>query len=118
MSRHTTYRGTTIDMDVLRRENENTPALGNMKTNARGDRLGNNGAIIKTADQLAREHHRVQTAVINSGLKGPEPVTPPSVLEDIVPAAVVKQEPKKSKNTKEVELDNGDIIIEDKKNGS
>lgn len=108
MSRHVTYRGTTIDMDTLRRENEKTVAIGNMKVNARGDQLSN-GVITKTADQLARENHRTQSAVISAGLKGPMPAAPASVLD--TPGTVKK--PVANKRTVEKELPSGDIVIED-----
>ena len=106
MSRHTTYRGTTLDMDSIRRENEKVTAIGNMKVNARGDQI-KGGMITKTADQIARENHRVQTAVINSGLKGPPPVSPVAVIDTPKPKA------KETVKTKEVELPSGDIVIEE-----
>lgn len=117
MSRHTSYRGATIDMEALSRENEKTVALGNMGVNARGDKLGQGGVITKTADQIARENHRVQSAIVNTGLKGPVPASP---------AAVIEQKPKPmatsststpvkptARKSKEVELPNGDIQIEE-----
>ncbi len=113
MSRHTSYRGTTIDMDTMRRENEKVPALGNMRTNARGDKLGRGGTITKTADQLARENHRVQSAVIQTGLKGEVPASPAIVEQKQV--TPVKPTVKK---TKEVETPDGDIIIEEDKDES
>lgn len=111
MSKHTTYRGVTIDMDSMRRENEKTPALGNMNVNAKGDRLGRGGAITKTADQIARENHRVQTSIVNTGLKGPVPDSP--AIAEQVPKEQVKPTAKK---TKETELPSGDIVIEDDNN--
>src|SRR6478735_6941955 len=112
MSRHVTYRGTTLDMDSMRRENEKVPAIGNMKVNARGDQI-KNGQITKTADQIARENHRVQSAVVNTGLKGPLPSAVASPTETPIkrPAAKVTTKP-----TVEVELPSGDIIIEEDKN--
>lgn len=107
MSKHVSYRGATIDMESLRRENEQTVAIGNMKVNARGDQL-NRGAIVKTADQIARENHRVQTAIVSTGLKGKQPAAPATLIEKPVEkkAAVVKK-------TIEKELPSGDIVIED-----
>lgn len=107
MSRHTSYRGTTIDMDTMRRENEKVPALGNMNVNAKGDRMGRAGTITKTADQLARENHRVQTTVVQAGLKGPVPDAP--VLAADQTKVVTKPVPAKT----EVELPNGDIVVGD-----
>lgn len=109
MSRHTTYRGTTIDMDSMRRENEKTPALGNMNVNAKGDSVGRGSTITKTADQLARENHRVQSTITHSGLKGPVPTSP----VDIDAPKSVPVKPTVAKKVKETELPSGDIVIED-----
>lgn len=109
MSRHVTYRGATIDMDSMRRENEKTPAIGNMKVNAKGDQI-KGGKVTKTADQLARENHRVQSTVVRTGLKGALPKSPVQAIE--APKAKPKAK-EVAKKTKEVEQDNGDIIIED-----
>lgn len=108
MSRHVTYRGVTLDMEALSRENEKVPAIGNMKVNSRGDQI-DRGQITKTADQLARENHRVQSAIVHTGLKGPLPVDTP-VLEQPKPTKIPKVLEKK---TKEVELPSGDIVIEE-----
>ena len=37
MSKHVTYRGISVDMDGIRRENEHIVALGNARANARGE---------------------------------------------------------------------------------
>ena len=49
---HRTSRGEVVDMDLLRLSNEETIAVGNMKTNARGDELGPGGKIVKTRAQI------------------------------------------------------------------
>ena len=63
MAKHTSYRGSTIDMDSMRRENEKVPAIGNMSVNAKGDKISG-GVVTKTASQIARENHRVQTTIV------------------------------------------------------
>lgn len=108
MVKHVTYRGVTIDMDSMRRENEKTPAMGNMKVNAKGDQI-KGGTVTRTADQIARDNHRVQSAVVSTGLKGKQP-TPVGITIDN-PVKPVK-EPVKTTKSKEVELPNGDIVIE------
>jgi hypothetical protein len=113
MSRHVTYRGVTLDMDSIRRENEKVPAMGNMRVNAKGDQL-KGGMITRTADQIARDNHRVQTAIIRSGLKGPQPVSPAMTLDKPKPTPKAKDPVK----TKEVELPSGDIVIEEDKSES
>jgi hypothetical protein len=107
MSRHVTYRGATLDMDSIRRENERTPAIGNMRVNAKGDQI-RGGVVTKTADQIARENHRVQTTVVKTGLKGPvgkDPAIKPE--ESKKPKSVAKTK------TREKELPSGDIMMED-----
>ncbi len=108
MSKHVSYRGTTIDMDSIRRENESTVAVGNQSVNAKGD-LIKNGMVTKTADQIARENHRVQSLILKTGLKGEMPKNP--MLEND------KVKPKESAKVKEKELPNGDIVLE-KDNGT
>ena len=110
MSKHTTYRGTTIDMDSLSRENEKSSALGNMGVNARGDKLGPGGTVTRTADQLARDNHRVQTSIIQSGLKGEVPESPAVVDQMKQPVKTTAKKPV------EKELPSGDIVIEDDTN--
>jgi hypothetical protein len=111
MSRHTTYRGLTIDMESLTRENEKSVAIGNMRVNAKGDQLGKGGFVTRTADQIARENHRVQSAVVNTGLKGKMPVSEVVSFEAPKPT---KAKPVQATVTKpkETELPNGDIIAE------
>jgi hypothetical protein len=108
MAKHVSYRGITIDMEAMRRENEKVPAIGNMKVNARGDKI-DRGQITKTAEEIARENHRIKTAVVSSGLKGPIPKEDAKLIENKKP--VQKQT---KKDTKEVELPNGDIVYDDK----
>lgn len=60
---HRTARGEAVDMDMLRLSNENTIAIGNMKTNARGDQLGPGGKVIKSRAQVMQEYHKLNTSV-------------------------------------------------------
>lgn len=113
MSRHVSYRGETIDMESMRRENEKVPALGNMGVNAKGDQI-RHGVVTRTADQIARDNHRVQSAIVNAGLKGP---ISKDITEVFVPK-VTKTPAKTTKQSKEVELPSGDIVIEDDIDGS
>lgn len=47
-----TAKGAQIDMLKLINQNELTPAVGNMNVNARGDKLGPGGKIIKQREEL------------------------------------------------------------------
>lgn len=48
---HYTMQGKPIDFDALKTKHEKTIAVGNVKTNARGDTLGKGGKIIKKRDE-------------------------------------------------------------------
>lgn len=50
-------RGKEIDMEKLALKNEKTPAIGNMKVNARGDQLGTAGEIIKTREEILKDYY-------------------------------------------------------------
>ena len=54
---HRSMRGKVVDMDLLRKRNELTPAVGNVKVNARGNELGPGGKIIKRRDEIVKEHY-------------------------------------------------------------
>lgn len=61
MSRSNSYKtmkGKQIDIDLLRKRNEMTPAVGNMNVNARGDELGPGGEIIKTKEETLKEQQK------------------------------------------------------------
>lgn len=50
-----TARGAQVDMNKLVTQNEMTIAVGNAKVNARGDKLGPNGEIIKRREDILKE---------------------------------------------------------------
>ena len=50
-----TMQGKEIDMEKLQMANELTPAVGNVKVNARGDELGPGGKIIKTREEIMKD---------------------------------------------------------------
>ena len=53
-----TMRGKEIDLEKLSLRNETTPAVGNVRVNARGDELGLGGKIIKTREQILEEYYK------------------------------------------------------------
>jgi hypothetical protein len=63
-----TARGEIVDLDMLRLANESVIAIGNMKTNARGDELGPGGRVIKTRAQVMQEYHRVHAPLADNEL--------------------------------------------------
>ena len=50
-------RGKQVDMDLLRKRNELTPAVGNARVNARGDELGPGGQIVRKREDVVKEHY-------------------------------------------------------------
>jgi hypothetical protein len=55
---HTSMQGKEIDMEKLNLINELTPAIGNMKVNARGDELGPGGKIVRTREQILQDYYQ------------------------------------------------------------
>lgn len=80
-----TFQGKQIDMDLLRKKNELTPAVGNARVNARGDELGAGGKIIKKREEVVREYY-----------KGSEPVADEVLSTPVAPESVQQDTPKKS----------------------
>jgi len=52
-----TMQGKVIDLEKLMRQNELTPAVGNMRVNARGDVLGSAGEIVKKREDVVAEYY-------------------------------------------------------------
>jgi len=50
-------RGKEVDMEKMGLRFEKTPAVGNMKVNARGDELGEGGKIVRTREQVLQDYY-------------------------------------------------------------
>lgn len=50
-----TAKGSSIDMNKLINKNELTIAVGNMKVNARGDKIGSGGQVLKATPAQSRK---------------------------------------------------------------
>ena len=80
--------GKEVDMNKLININELTPAVGNMRVNARGDELGPGGQIVRKREELiAAVPENAVPDQIN--IVQDAPATAPSV-QKITPALVVK----------------------------
>lgn len=55
---YTTMRGKEIDLEKLSIRHELTPAVGNVKVNARGDELGPGGQIVRTREQILEDYYK------------------------------------------------------------
>ena len=51
-------RGKQIDMEKLGLMNELTPAVGNVRVNARGDELGPGGKITRTREEILKDYYK------------------------------------------------------------
>jgi len=92
-------RGKPVDMDLLRKRNELTPAAGNAKVNARGDELGPGGKIVKKREDVVKEHYAVAgKARSESGSESaapeeePAPAAPRTTKKTATPAEVAAEE--------------------------
>lgn len=119
-----TAQGRQVDMERLRLQNEMTPAVGNMKVNARGDQLGPGGKVVQTREEMLDQYYKntakkkanvadsIPTSSTNAGrvkqiepddfvdppepTKGPDPI----IIEEEVPMVVEEpSEPVKQKTT-------------------
>jgi hypothetical protein len=57
MKERKSMRGVSVDLGKLMAQQEKNIAVGNTKSNARGDQLGRAGRVVRSADELAREHY-------------------------------------------------------------
>jgi hypothetical protein len=58
-----TSNGRIVDMDLLRQKNELTPAVGNVRVNARGDELGPGGQIVRSREEILKDFYASAEAV-------------------------------------------------------
>jgi hypothetical protein len=74
---HRTMRGKIVDMDLLRKRNELTPAIGNARVNARGDELGPGGKIVRKREDIIRDYYDKNPNSVrdDSGRAKKKPVT-------------------------------------------
>jgi hypothetical protein len=104
-----TAMGKPINLDTIIANSENTIAVGNMKTNARGDELGKGGRVVKTKEQVMAEYYALNTPTITQTAIKPDivpvnnqnkileddwadpdvsvtPLAPPTAMEQAVPS--------------------------------
>ena len=90
MATYKSAMGKAIDIDSLRVANENVIAVGNMRTNARGDELGAGGKVLKTRSQLMQEYHKLNTPTASHDdvVSASNDTPPRSVTKLVQPTAV------------------------------
>jgi hypothetical protein len=89
-------QGQIIDMDKLMQKHELTPAVGNAKMNARGDKLGPGGKIVKTREEVVAEYYEANPkAKIKAKAAGAK------IVETPAPQPTATQAPKAKKSQTE-----------------
>lgn len=73
-------RGKTVDLDILRKKNELTPAVGNARVNARGDELGPGGKIVRKREDIVKEHYRKGSRMQDEIGSAPKKATPEETI--------------------------------------
>ena len=88
-----TAQGKPVDMDALRISNERTVAVGNMKTNARGDELGPGGVVVRTRDQVMKEYYDSNAVYTKERVENQqEAARAPKLDQTDIPADILEQD--------------------------
>ena len=119
--KYRTAKGKMIDMEAMRTANERTVAAGNMKVNAKGDKLGKGGKVVKTVKQRATERHQSVKQTTQASLKkpletketkiNPEPKPKPEPIEEAEFTTETIRKRDDGSSYKEVMTPEGDIQI-------
>ena len=96
---HRSMRGKVVDMDLLRKRNELTPAAGNAKVNARGDELGPGGMIVRKREDIVKEHYA------QAGKARPDSGTAKPKTADVEEQPVVETKPVARRTTRKAVID-------------
>ena len=88
-----TMQGKSIDMDLLRQRNELTPAVGNVRVNARGDELGPGGKIIRKREEVLRDYYEANVPATEFETPQPAP------KQEAQPETAVEVEQPKAKTS-------------------
>ena len=124
-------RGISIDLDALMAKAGEATAVGNMKVNANGDKLGRGGEVVQSNEERVRAYYKNNPrSSTSASLKGNIPTAKlqPDVASEVKTAATAKENirtqkakpapvaepdefdaPQEPVGYKEVTLPNGDI---------
>jgi hypothetical protein len=97
-----------MDALIAKQAKENTPAVGNMRVNAKGDKLGPGGEIVQKNEDRVRAYYRdnPRSSTSKASLRGPDAPPAPTDAEaraeakakrDAAKADKLKQEATKTK---------------------
>ncbi len=93
-----TMQGKSIDMDLLRQRNELTPAVGNVRVNARGDELGPGGKIIRKREEVLRDYYEENVPAVE--FETPQPAPKQEAQPEQTSVEVEQPKPKTSVKAK------------------
>ena len=107
---HRSMRGKIVDMDLLRKRNELTPAIGNARVNARGDELGPGGKIIRKREDVIKDYYENNPNAVkdDSGRAKKKNVTIQQEAEKNT--ALSEEEQEMFQDDEWVEDDNGNFV--------
>lgn len=90
-----TAAGKSIDMEALRLKHETTPAVGNMRVNARGDELTPDGKVIKQRNEAVQDnYYNLHAPLPTDGIiPDSSPITP---VTPVTPVELAEELPEKS----------------------
>lgn len=110
---HLSMQGKAIDMDLLRQKNELTPAVGNVRVNARGDELGPGGKIVRKREEVMADYYRDHPDAVPDEVPG-RGVNVVEKEATVVPKqATTKAKAKVSKTTKVKEAETVEVKTEE-----
>jgi hypothetical protein len=113
---HTSMRGKRVDMDLLRKRNELTPAVGNARVNARGDELGSGGEITRKREAIVQEHYAQAGKARPDSGRAESPDNQTEVEQPATKLAPAKKSSKKSQSKVEQQLTTAEKEIEEQVN--
>lgn len=90
----TVYRsmqGKEIDMNKLINLNETTPAVGNMRVNARGDELGAGGKIVRKREEIIAASNAPTPVPDQVNIRAVPPA-PVVAVPPVAPTIIVKKD--------------------------
>ena len=102
-------RGKVVDMDLLRKRNELTPAMGNARVNARGDELGPGGKILRKREEIVADHY----AQAGTAAHASAPENTVVEQDEAVVEEVVKKTKRKVKVKDEPAIEVADLTTEE-----
>lgn len=74
--------GKQIDLDALISRNELTPAVSNVKVNARGDELGPGGKIVRKREDVLRDYYTQSNKMTEEVVSRPKQSVPEEDWEE------------------------------------